>query len=140
MALKSLHFTTLPPSSRNSADVRRAKVVARLEEQKRLIADPGYMRTSKRWVKIDGQRSQIEKQHRVFPWWRPGPNGSLVFFVRLGGKPIEFDKGKAGIAVQSADKLEGVIDTVIAAVRGGELDDALAQVTKPRAPSRKKAA
>jgi hypothetical protein len=28
-----------------------------------------------------------------------------VFFVRLGGKPVEFDKGKSGIAVASAEKL-----------------------------------
>lgn len=140
MALKSLNFTTLPASSRNSADARRAKIIARLEEQKRLLADSSYVRISKRWVKIDGQRSQIEKQQRVFPWWRPGPNGSLVFFVRLGGKPIEFDKGKSGIAVQSADKLEGVIDTVIAAVRSGELDAALEQAVKAKAAPKKRAA
>ena len=91
-------------------------------------------------MKIDGQRSQIEKQHRVFPWWRPGPNTSVVFCVRLGGKPVEFDKGKAGIVVASLDKLEGVIDTVIAAVRGGELDAALEQALRGKTAPKKKAA
>ena len=39
-----------------------------------------------------------------------------------GFKTIEFEKGKAGIALQSKEKLVGVIDTLIAAVRSGELD------------------
>jgi len=66
------------------------------------------------------------------------PNGSLVFFVRLGGKPIEFDKDKSGIAVATAEKLPGVIDTLIAAVRNGELDTVLGQVKRP--PMQKKKA
>jgi hypothetical protein len=37
-------------------------------------------------------------------------------------KPIEFKKGKAAIAVPSLDRLPSVIDTLIAAVRKGELD------------------
>jgi hypothetical protein len=48
--------------------------------------------------------SQQGKRQRILPWWRTAPNGSLVFFVRLGAKPIEFDKGKSGIAVPSAEK------------------------------------
>ena len=54
------------------------------------------------------------------------------------GKPIEFDKGKSGIAVASAEKLPDVIDTLVAAVRNGELDSVLAQVK--RAPMQKKKA
>jgi hypothetical protein len=50
-------------------------------------------------------------------------NGSLVFFVRLGGKPIEFEKGKSGTAVASVEKLSGMFDALIAAVRNGELLD-----------------
>jgi hypothetical protein len=69
------------------------------------------------------------------------PNGSYVFFVRMALKLIEFDKGKSAIAVSSLDKLPSVIDTLIAAVRNGELDEQLAQAsaqTKP--PKRKRAA
>ena len=139
MALKSLTFTTLPNSNRNPVDGRRAKTIDRLEEQKRLLADPSHLRTIKRWVKINGEKSLIEKQQRVFPWWRTGPNG-LVFFVRLGGKPIEFEKGKAGIAVASVEKLPQLIDTLITAVRNGELDDALAQTAKGRLGPKRKAA
>jgi hypothetical protein len=38
-------------------------------------------------------------------------------------KPIEFEKGKAAIAVPSLDKLPSVIDTLITAVLNGELDE-----------------
>jgi hypothetical protein len=47
------------------------------------------------------------------PWWRVNPDGSYVFFVRLGSKPIEFEKGKNAIAVPSLDKIPLVIDILI---------------------------
>jgi len=53
-----------------------------------------------------------------------------VFFVRIGQKALEFEKGKAAIAMQSLDKLPGVIDALIGAVRAGELDEQLAQASK----------
>ena len=50
---------------------------------------------------------------------------STYRFHKFSGKPVEFDKGKSGIAVASVEKLPGVIDTLIAAVRTGELDTRL---------------
>jgi hypothetical protein len=41
-ALKSLTFTTLPKPSLNPTLDRRAKIIARLEEQKCPLADPTY--------------------------------------------------------------------------------------------------
>ena len=70
------------------------------------------------------------------PWWRVNPDGSYVFFVRLGSKPIEFEKGKNAIAVPSLDKIPLVIDILITAVRNGELDDQLAQAKKPPTAAR----
>ena len=54
-------------------------------------------------------------------------SGATVLIVRYGFKSIEFEKGKAGITVPAKEKLTGVIDTMIAAVRAGELDTILAQ-------------
>lgn len=68
------------------------------------------------------------------PWWRLDQNGSYLFFIRSGGRPIEFDKGKTAIAVPPKDKLPTVIDTLITAVRSGELDDRLTQFSKQKAP------
>jgi len=128
--LKSLTFTTLPKPSANPTLDRRTKIIARLEEQKLLLNDPNYTRAVRTWVKKDGEKSVVEKKQRGLPWWSLAPNGSYVFFVRSGWKPVEFEKGKAAIAVQSLDKLPSVIDTVIAAVRNGELDQQLAEASK----------
>jgi hypothetical protein len=69
-------------------------------------------------------------------WWRSVPNGTYAFFIRAGFKPIEFDKGKTAIAVHSLNKLPTVIDTLITAVRNGELDDALAHTAKQATPKK----
>ena len=57
-----------------------------------------------------------------------------------GARPIEFEKGKAGIAVASRDKLPALIDSLIGAAQAGELDDLLARVKPVGAPKAKKAA
>lgn len=128
--LKSLTFTALPQPGTNPMLDRRSRIIERLEDQKRLLADPNFARTIRVWVKQNGEKAQVEKQQRVLPWWRLAPSGGYVFFVRAGWKPIEFDKGKSAIAVPSLDKLPALIDTLIAAVRGGELDEQLAAVAK----------
>ena len=76
-ALKSLTFTTLPTQGANPILDRRAKVIARLEEQKLILKDPNYTRTNRKWVKKDGERVMVEQQQRVPLWWRQHPNGSL---------------------------------------------------------------
>ena len=128
--LKSLTFTTIPTPGGDPILDRRTKVIARLEEQKLILKDPNYTRTVRNWVKKDGEKVMVEKQQRVPLWWRQHPNGSYALFVRSGLKPIEFEKGKAAIAVPSLDKLPSVIDILITAVRNGELDEQLALVGK----------
>jgi len=128
--LKSLSFATLPPVEVSPVLDRRNRTIARLEEQKQLLIDPTYVRTVKVWAEKDGSRQQIEKNQRISPWWRNAPNGSTVFFIKLGQKPVEFEKGKSAISVASPEKIGGLIDTLIAAVRSGELDEALAQASK----------
>jgi hypothetical protein len=130
-ALKSLTFTTLPKIGANPILDRRTNMIARLEEQKLLLNDPNYIRTVRTWVKKDGRLTLVEKQQRVLPWWRVDANGSYVFFVPLGSKPIEFEKGKNAIAVPSLDKIPMIINILITAVRKGELDEQLAQAKKP---------
>lgn len=99
-----------------------------------LLNDPTYSRTVRTSIKKDGQRTVIEKQQRVLSWWRPIQNGTFAFFIRAGYKPLEFAKDKTAIAVPSVDKLPAVIDTLITAVRNGELDEQLAQAAKLATP------
>ncbi len=56
---------------------------------------------------------------------RTDEKGQVVFFVRIGWMLLEFDKGKTGIVAGSMERLPAVIDTLIEAVRAGELDLAL---------------
>ena len=119
-----------PRPANDPVQQRRTKFVAKLEEQKLLLKDPNHVRTVQRWTKVNGERQAITKQQAVRPWWKTDPSGQVVMSIKFGAKPIEFEKGKAGIAVPSKDKLPTVIDTLIAAVRAGELDDLFSQAAK----------
>jgi hypothetical protein len=138
-ALKSLNFTALQKPSANPTLDRRLRVIARLEEQKLLLADPSYKRSARSWSKNEaGEKSLVETKQRVLPWWAVQPNGSYAFFIRSGWKPIEFEKGKAAIAVPSIERLPSIIDTLITAVRNGELDEQLAQASAQARPPKGK--
>ncbi len=67
--------------------------------------------------------------------WQPDQNGGNVSAAKVGSKRIEFEKGKAAIVVGSLEKLPNVIDTLIKAVRGGELDEQLNQSSKSPRPA-----
>lgn len=139
--LKSLAFTVVPKGAANPVHARRAKLIMRLEEQKKLVQDANFAPTAKRWVKaVDGTKSIVETQRRLRPWWRTDATGAIVLTVRYGFKTIEFEKGKAGIAVPSREKLLGVIETMMAAVRAGELDAMLEQQGMARGVTKAKRA
>jgi Family of unknown function (DUF6641) len=139
--LKSLTFTAVPVRSHDPVAVRRAKLVSRLEEQRLLLQNPSYVRTVQRWAGKGDERRQVEKQQRVRPWWRTDASGNLVMSVFYGAKPIEFEKGKAGIAVASRDKLPALVDALVGAAKAGELDELMARMGKPvGAPKARRAA
>src|SRR5258707_5706460 len=115
--LKSLSFTALPKTGNDPVQLRRAKFVSKLEEQKLLLKDPNHVRTVQRWTKVNGERQATTKQQAVRPWWKTDPTGQVVMSVKFGAKPLEFAKGKAGIVVPSKDKLPAVSDTLSAALR-----------------------
>ena len=139
--LKNLTFTSVPVRSHDPVAVRRAKLVSRLEEQRLLLQNPSYVRTVQRWAGKGDERRQVEKQQRVRPWWRTDSSGNLVMSVFYGAKPIEFEKGKAGIAVASRDKLPALVDALVGAAKAGELDELMARMGKPvGAPKARKAA
>jgi hypothetical protein len=83
-------------------------------------------------AKIGRTAQSVEKKQRVSPWWRTDLNGNYIMSIKFGSRPVEFEKGKAGIMVQTKEKVAGVIDTLIAAVRAGELDEHLNQAAKIR--------
>lgn len=138
--LKSLTFTAIPTRMEDPVLLRRVKLVSRLEEQKTLYQNPAYTRTVQRSVEEGGEKRRVEKQQRVRPWWRTDAAGNIVLSVYHGTKPVEFEKGKAGVAVPSKEKLPALIETLITAVRNGELDEVLKNASKPRTPKVRRAA
>jgi hypothetical protein len=82
--------------------------------------------TLKRWKKTpDGAKTLVDHSRRLKPWWKADEKGFVVLTVRSGFKTLEFEKGKAAIAVGAIDRLDGVFTTLIAAARAGELDGLL---------------
>ena len=138
--LKSLTFTAVPTRVDDPVLIRRAKLISRLEEQRTLFQNPSYTRTVQRSVQEGGEKKRVEKQQRVRPWWRNDAAGNLVMSVYHGTKPVEFEKGKAGVAVPSKEKLPALIETLITAVRNGELDEVLTNAAKPKTPKARRAA
>lgn len=125
--LKSLTFTILPqPFIKNAKFARRERLIARLEEQRHLAKDPSFIPVVKRWKKTpDGSKALVDHPRRLKPWWKADEKGFVVLTVRSGFKTLEFEKGKPAIAVGAVDRLDGVLTTLIAAARAGELDGLL---------------
>ena len=129
--LKSFTFVPQPKPNSDPLIIKRERMVSRLEDQKKLLADPTFVRRVKRWErKENGEKVLIEKPLRTSRWWQADQNGAYLLTVKVGSKRIEFEKGKAAIVVPSIDKLPTVIDTLIKAVRAGELDEQLNQSSK----------
>ena len=141
-SLKSLTFVPAPPKTPNNPMVfRRERLLQRLQEQLQLLKDPSYAPVIKRWKKgEDGVKRPVDHIRRVKPWWRVDEKGFTVLTVRYGFKPLEFEKGKAAIAVGTVEKLESVLMTLIAATRSGELDAFLEAATGLGMAKAKKAA
>lgn len=134
--LKSLSFVAASKSRlRDPIAMRRERLRAQLEEQKRLHGDPTYVRAMPRWTKVDGGKKLITKQTRVAPWWWHDASGQMLLMIKVGGRAKEIEKGKAAILIPSPDKLPEVIDTVLKAVAAGELDAILSSAEKkPASP------
>ena len=129
----SVQFAVMSRESQNPVLARRAKLVHRLEQQKRLAQDANFVVTVSKWLKNEaGRKERVELQKRARPWWREDVLGTVGLTVRYGAKAIEFEKGKTAIVVPSKDQLVATLDTVITAGRAGELDEHLAQYAKAR--------
>jgi hypothetical protein len=132
--LSSLSFTTAHQKPYDPKQVRRQKLIERLEEQKRLAADPNFIPVVKRWKKNpDGSKSIFDHYRRLRPWWTVDATGTVILTIRGGLKVLEFEKGKTGILVGTMDDLGEVLDILIAACRAGEFD---ALLEAPKQPQR----
>ena len=126
--LKSLTFTELPNKSVDPTVRRREKLIEKLNEQLEHTRNLNFKVTFNRWETNNaGERVVVEKTKPIKPWWFTDSRGDVFLTVRVGHKKIEFEKCKTAIRVGTKNKLESVLNTVIAATQSGELDAMIPQ-------------
>lgn len=107
---------------------RRNKLLQKLTEQRELAAalQQGQHYAPKRLRSLrdaeTGTRVVKEIAVRIKPWFWTGEKGECLLAINYGSKQIELQKGKTAIDVGTADNLVTVLETVITAVKNGELD------------------
>jgi len=72
-----------------------------------------------------GVREKREVKQQVKKWWWKDMAGRYYLQFKYGTKKLEIAPGKYSIEVGPAEKLVPTLKTVMEAVRGGELDEAL---------------
>ncbi|APX84476.1 hypothetical protein BV511_06955 [Methylorubrum extorquens] len=150
--LKTLKLSAAAPAASANDPLSRAreKLLAQLAEQKdmvgaslegRLYEPPKVPAIRKNAA---GERVRVEVARRVRKGWFQDQASTVHFILRVGGKPLELQPGKAAISIGSLDKLPGTIDALISAVRAGELDPQIKEAAAARglmmAERRRKAA
>jgi hypothetical protein len=88
----------------------------------------------------EGQRVDVETLKRVRQSWFSDGSGKVFFAIRYAGKPIEFAKDKNAVEAGELSALPKIIDTLIEAVRGGELDAQLTEAAAERGKLLRKSA
>jgi hypothetical protein len=116
----------------------------KLDEQlamaKALLAGEPYSATRKVWVADeDGTKRRVDREKRANVWYWNDISGKFWFELRYGAQKLELAKGKHAIEVGTKDRLVTVIETVIEAVKNGELDAALTGAAAVKAGKKIKA-
>ena len=125
MALLNSHKLTLyEPTKRNNSFLkRRRKLIAKIDEQIRLVTDSNYKPTKIKWVRNEeGTERKLEIPKRVRRWWTEHLGGTVLLTIRYGNKVIEFEQGKNAIELSSKAELEPTLQSIKKAVDNGEFD------------------
>jgi hypothetical protein len=131
--MSKLNVTQLKrPQALSPTEHRRAKLVAKLEEQLALAQAQAegkrYVVTKPSWSRDEnGAKIRVQRERMVKPWWFADGEG-VVLVVRYGARIMELQKGKRAIAINTYAMLPGALNTLIAAAKAGELDAAIEQV------------
>jgi hypothetical protein len=111
---------------RSPAFVRRQKLVSKIDQQLKLVADPNYRPIKTIWnIGEDGTERLFDKPMRIKRWWVEKVDGTVLLTVRYGSRPLELAKGKNAIELASMEALELTLRNLKLAVLSGELDQVL---------------
>ena len=115
---------------------RRNKVAKRLHEQIQLATAKQegklYAPSKLRTVKDDetGESKTIAVPKRIKEWWFATASGAICVQLRYGAKVVSLNsKNATAIEIASAADLVSTLETLKAAVEGGELDAQLEAVS-----------
>ncbi|MDC3278935.1 hypothetical protein OAU68_01425 [Litorivicinus sp.] len=121
-------------SARDPKIQRRKKLIAKIDEQIQLATDPDFQPMKTKWIKDEyGSDQKVTVPKRVKRWWNENLDGSVVLTIRYGSKPLEFAKGKAGIALENDGAVVPALEQIKSGVAAGDLDPLLdaQSFTKP---------
>ena len=138
--LKTLKLSAAAPAASTNDPLGRArdKLLAQLADQRDMVSASleGRLYEPPRMLALrkdaSGQRVRVEVNRRVRRGWFQDPAGTVHFIMRVGGKPLELQPGKAAISIGSLDKLPGTLEALITAVRAGELDPQIKEAAAAR--------
>lgn len=108
-------------STKNTAEYRREKLIANIEEQIELAR-----------LSLNGEPVQLERKrgHDVVTvkprlWWAIEADGTVLTEIRYNKIPLNLANRGTTIEVANLSRLPGALQTVIKAVRAGELDQSI---------------
>jgi hypothetical protein len=137
--LKALKLASAVPVRATADPVQRSreKIVEALYEQKALV---NAKMTGTEYVVFHdvtrkneaGERVKVKAPKRMREGWFTNAAGKVFFALRYAGKPIDFAKDKNAIEVGELAALPAVLDTLVDAVRAGELDTQLVAAAAER--------
>ena len=126
--LNSLKLTAqAKPSQTSQVEQRRSKLLKRLDEQMKLATahNENQHYVGKRLRYYTDEATGLEADKRIKAWWFEQTNGKLALCVRYGSKVLELSKGKFAVEVASTGDLVKTLEVISAAVKQGELDNAI---------------
>lgn len=122
--LKLVEFK--PHNAGGRMQMRRRKLVEKIDHQILLANDPSYRPTKIIWLKDEhGSEQRREVPKRINRWWAENTDGTVQLTIRYGSKALELAKGKSAIECASASTVSDVLTKIKEAVTKGELDDIL---------------
>ena len=117
---------------------RRAKLIAAIEEQAKVLAaalkGEAYQVKKSGWMKNDdGEKVAIEKMRQVRAWFFEQDSGWYVQ-CRYGSKILDLGKGNA-VFVKTLKEVDDALEAFLIAAKIGELDAAIEAVLTKRKAS-----
>jgi len=128
MQIAKLKLVSAVRQRRTAVDVRREKLLGKLDEQIGLASAQAEGKTfeamrARMKVGIDGQRVSEQVPARIKQWWWKSADGKLLFSILYGQKAIELAKGRNAVEVGSMQEMVEALRSVRVAAQAGELDD-----------------